>query len=156
MAGENSPELQSVRNLIRQRTIGAAKVFRRQECTLTLPAPTADDPDATAEVVVELMQPSVADRARLIEGAGLDADGNPKDVAKLQAHAIVTCTVIPGTEQRVFDLADVEGVIGQPTGGWADQLWASIQKILNVSTKAAKKNSSGTATASASTSSPPV
>lgn len=129
-----SPELASFRNLLRQRTLGAERAFRRNSVTVQLPGADGELVDTQFDVV----QPSVGARGRILIAAGADT-GRVTDPGKLQALAIIECVCVPGSTERVFSEEDFDSIYGWPAGGWPDQVWAQVSGVMNADSKGAAK-----------------
>jgi hypothetical protein len=127
-----SPELASFRNLLRQRTLGAERTFRRATVKVQLPGPDGSLVDTELDVV----QPSVGARGRILTAAGASG-GKVEDPGKLQTLAILECVVVPGTLERVFSAEDFQAIYEWPAGGWPDVLWAQVAQVMNPDTAGA-------------------
>lgn len=88
-------------------------------------------------VKYEIRAPTVKARGKIFERAGM-TETDPKakakrDAAALQLFAVITCTFVPGTDERVFDDGDYEQLANEPAGGIADVLGTEAVKLLNAS-----------------------
>ncbi len=97
----------------------------------------------------EVRAPSVRARSKILTAAGLvdtdDQKGKGKktqaDAGKMQVCAVIACTFAPGTDERVFEDADVETLLDDPAGGIVDAVGEHALKFLNASAdKDAAKN----------------
>jgi hypothetical protein len=109
------------RDQLRAATVGQPVIRKRRTVTL----PGGD---------VEVIQPTVAERRDIMKAAGVKpGKGEDVDMAKLMAHSVIALTVVPGTEERVYEVADLPGFYARPTGDWFDELAEAAMKMINVS-----------------------
>lgn len=108
-------------------------------------SPVMIDPDAGLErVTYEIRQPSIDARSAILTGAGAFNKSKPTDTLKLQIHALVACAFVPGTDEKIFDVADFDSLKAQPTGSWADELSSVALGFLNVQQSEAAGKSAAT------------
>lgn len=95
----------------------------------------------------EVRAPSVRARSKILAAAGVvSADDDKKkkkdpDAGKMQVACVIACTFAPGTDERVFEDADLETLLDDPAGGIVDALGEHALKFLNASAdKEAAKN----------------
>lgn len=93
----------------------------------------------------EVRAPSVRARAKILDRAGLtetdEKKKNKADAGKMQVLCVIACTFAPGTDERVFEDADLETLLDDPAGGIVDALGEHALKFLNASAdKDAAKN----------------
>ncbi len=90
----------------------------------------------------EIHAPTVRTRARILERAGLtSSDEKKRDAGKLYAAAVLYCTFVPGTNDRLFEDGDFETLLDDQAGGLVDALAEVAVKFLNVaSDSVAAKN----------------
>ncbi len=131
----------SARDRLRAKTVGAAKRFK--------------------EEIVEwegekflIRQPSVAQRSAILQKARVKTDEQGKvadmDMAVLQVWAAICCTYVPGEDKPLFEEADVENLMGQPSGGFVDLFGNTALKLMNVEAEKDGKNSVETPNGSSS------
>lgn len=126
----------STRDNIRKATVGAKKEFRKE---LT----------EWDGLEVEVRQPSVLSRRELLNACS-DEEGNV-DGQELMIWALIQNTYVPGTDEKVFDRADYDSIVNQPTGGFVDHFGKVALEVMNVG--GAEKNfSDSEATADSKTS----
>lgn len=104
------------RDDIRKATLGAASATKRE----------------TVEVngqTVEIRQLSLARRDVVYERAR-DAKGKFQ-AAGLAAAAIIEMVYDPETDERVYETADFDALVGQEAGGWADTLGQKCIQMMN-------------------------
>lgn len=118
----------SKRDALRAKTIGAQKKFSSRLVKI-------------GEDEYEVRSPTVKERGQILDAAGIVEDGGKvkPDSAKLLVKAVMACTYVPGTDEKVYDAADEAGLEGQPPGGWFDELARVAVEMLNVDTSDAKK-----------------
>lgn len=120
------------RDLIRGKTVGGKKDFRRKELELVIDG---------EPVKVAIRVPSVAERQAIFKAGQMDSKGMIGDMAALQIETVLCCAVDPETGVNVFERADVENFKGQPSGGWFDTLAAAAAAMLSPQSEDARKNS---------------
>lgn len=114
---------------------------------------------------IEVRQPTIGERARIIRESQTlkgtstkDGDGAEvelkTDSAELQALAIICCSYLPGTDQRVFSPADREELKAHYMGSAIEELANAAIKLFNVKESDAAKKSGQTPTSTSGTSSP--
>lgn len=95
--------------------------------------------------VVELAQPSIKARRRLLEIGKLDPDGKTDLIAALamKAAAVTECARDPDTHVPLFNATDRESLEAQPSGGWLDALGDACLKFMRdqLTVEEAGKNS---------------
>lgn len=72
--------------------------------------------------------------------AEIGEDGKPKlrDSSERDALLVVNCTYVPGTETRMFNLADMKQIKNSATGGLFTKLASAIGALLSEATKVGK------------------
>jgi len=118
----------SMRDILRAKTVGAKKQFK-------------------SEIIewngekFEIREPSVRQRAKILQASGAQSlDPNDIDLAKFQTLAVIYCTYIPGTNERVFEEGDLEALMEMPSGTFVDDFAQIAFKYLNVQPEVAAKN----------------
>jgi len=83
---------------------------------------------------VDIRQPTVGEVTAMVDKAG-----------KPNVSAIVTILItycyVPGTDEKVFEEADREGLLSMPTGQWLTDLNNTIEELTGVNVKEQEKNS---------------
>lgn len=134
--GSNHPVIEK-RNDTRSKVLGGAADAKKILLTIN-----------GAEV--EVRQPSMASRARIMRAGTPDAvlgkkrkKGAPvrNEILDVQIEAVIACTFVPGTNQPVFDAADRKTFMELPSGSWADKLFEAAMELINVDVEEAEKNS---------------
>jgi hypothetical protein len=92
---------------------------------------------------IEIREPTVKDRAAIFRAAKIPGTGE-FDNARVQVEAVMACAFVPGTQEKVFEVADLDMLLAQPVGGWFDDLQVAAMTFINGSAAAAK-NSKATA-----------
>jgi hypothetical protein len=123
-----------MRDKIRGLTVGRKKQFKRE---------TVDLGDG---VIVEVKQPSVKERSKLVQEAheqGKLIAGKEQgfDPAVFQVLCIIQLTYEPGTDTRVYERADFDSMMENPTEseGWLDKIGEVAMKMVNVKKEEVKK-----------------
>ncbi len=133
----------SLRNKLRSATLGNVRAFRSTVVKVSLP-----NEHGVEELEIEVREPSVATRARIMKEAGVQSGDMARlDIARLQVEAVMVCSFVPGTNDRVFDDIDRDALMQLPPGGWIDALSAPAMRFLNLDEDDIKKNSATTASA---------
>lgn len=130
----------NIRNKLRSATLGNVRAFRSQVVKVS------NSVDGVVEELdVEVREPSVALRARILKEAGVQGgDATRIDLAKLQVEAVLLCSFVPGTAERVFDDVDRDALLALPPGGFLDTISAVAMRFLNLDEDDIKKNSATT------------
>lgn len=81
---------------------------------------------------IDIRQPSRGQWEDLVEAA----DG---DMYKLQLLAVIDLCYVKGTKDKVFELANLEGLRACPIGGFVDDISKIILKMCNIGVDDAKK-----------------
>jgi hypothetical protein len=83
-------------------------------------------------VEIEIRQPTVGARSRIMIAAGVSgASQDLNDLAAIQIAAVVHCSFVPGTNERIFDAAD-RGVLEElPTNQWFDEVSGVALELMN-------------------------
>jgi hypothetical protein len=94
-------------------------------------------------VEYEVRQPTVAAHSRAIKAAGLSANPDTgemriENVGRMQASLAIACTYTPGTDERVFEDADLEAIMGSPAGGFLASLGQVAQSLMKEAEDAGK------------------
>lgn len=132
----------NLKNKLRAATLGKSRGFRK---TLVEVAELGDD---GAPLIVEVREPNVSQHSRILSDAGLSGgDVSKLDHARMQVAAVIACSFVPGTDEKVFDETDRAALLELPAGGWLAQLAQAAIAYLSPDEGAASKNSEGTASA---------
>jgi hypothetical protein len=112
----------SKRDALRAATVGAKKQFRTK-----------------IEVIngeeFEVRQLSVKDRMDVYNKA---TKNGVLDPLQFQIWAVISTVYVPGTNEKLYDETDYEGLVTQPTGGFLDQLSEAAVAMLNPEEKPTK------------------
>ena len=126
--------MSDLRDQIRAATVGANKVFTKKIVEYN-------------GVKIEIRQPSIGGRADIMRKCKTtfkDREGNEKetfDMWEFLTMAVIYCSYVPGTEERVFDDHDYESILASPTGSFIDEFSTELIAILNVDEDKIEKNS---------------
>lgn len=118
-----------LKDKLRQATVGSPKNFKSKKVEIN-------------GEEFEVRQPSVKDRGQLMNKAGVTSTENVDDMdyASLQAYAVIYCTFVPGTNEKVFSDEDYETLLNSPSGTWVDELSRPIMELMNVQPEEDAKN----------------
>lgn len=74
-------------------------------------------------------------------------DANQEDRRKAMVNMIITYVYVPGSQEKVFDTADEEGLLAMPFGADYTRLQKTISELtdVNLAVEETTKNSDGTA-----------
>jgi len=79
-------------------------------------------------VTVEVRQPSIRMRRELFNQC-MDGNGN-LDANEFLILSVLKSTFVPGTnDEHMFDEADYETIMNQPTGSWVDDLVEAMGRL---------------------------
>jgi hypothetical protein len=126
-----------MKDKLRALTLGASKKFERKSVEIE-------------GSIFEIRQPTLKERGMFRKKAmtiGQNDKGEATtdfDIFAFQIEAVSTLTVVPGTDERVFEESDREALEQCPCGGWFDTLAAIASELCNVKDADIKKD--GTAT----------
>ena len=128
------------RDKLRKATLGAPSVFKSEIVTFN-------------GAKFEIRQPTIKARSNLrsrcttVKGPS-DVDF---DMFEFLVWSVIANTYVPGTDDLVFDEADYDALVQNPTGGFMDQFSEVAAELMNVepdvkkkSSKKAQKDSSST------------
>ncbi len=87
---------------------------------------------------VEVRQPTV----KQVQELAKEARKEDSDAVLL---SIMEYCYVPGTEDKVFDAADKDQLLGLPVGEWLNNLNQAIEEMTGVDVRAAEKNLGETA-----------
>lgn len=119
----------SKRDVLRSKTVGGAKKFRSKIVTV-------DGED------IEVRQLSVRDR---LDVYNRSTKNGVLDPLQFQIWSIIATCYVPDTREKLFDDADYDSLMEQPTGGFVDQLSEAAIDMLNAEAKPTN-DSAGTQT----------
>jgi hypothetical protein len=109
----------SARDKLRSKTVGAKKNFRSEIVTV-------DGEE------VEVRQLSVRDR---LDVYNRSTKNGTLDPLQFQIWAVIATVYVPGTKERLFEDADYDSLIDQPTGSFVDKLSEAAVNMLSVEAK---------------------
>jgi hypothetical protein len=91
-------------------------------------------------ITVEIRQPTVGARSRIMQAAGVTAGSQEiSDLAALQISAVVHCCFVPETSERIFEAADSDVLRELPTNEWFDDVSAAALDLMNAEPEKAGK-----------------
>jgi len=118
---------ESLRDRMRAATLGAG--HKRKEETVEI--------DGQTFVV---RQPTVAERSQILKRSKANTgELENVDISEMQVWAVIYCTYTPEGE-RVFEDADYEALMNQPSGSFVDALATAALRLMNVAEEAAKNS----------------
>lgn len=138
----------STRDAIRSATMGQAQKLRSRRFEYHPPIfgeqeVTGSDGRTYTETVitgygdpvtVEVRQPSLVQRNKLVKGAG-------DDQMRLVALLTISQVYVPGTNERVFEETDYDSLLETPAGGFVDQFAEVAMELMNLNVEEQRKNS---------------
>lgn len=126
--------MSDVRDKIRAATVGEKKNFIKKIVEYN-------------GIEIEIRQPSIGGRADIMRKCKTtfkDREGNEKetfDMWEFLTMAVIYCSYVPGTEEKIFDDHDYESILASPTGSFIDEFSTELIAILNVDEEQIEKNS---------------
>lgn len=140
--------MESIKDLLRKNTLGKQAKFRSKLVLLTDEEGNNEIGPDGKPLAFEVRQPTVAGRSEILKASGaLNQKGGGSEVSNLsalQVRAVIECTFVPGTNDRVYSEADAPVLFSTPTGSYVDTLAEVALELLNVDPGEAKKKSSAT------------
>lgn len=100
-----------------------------------------------APAEVELRQLTIAERDAAAAAANAYAEkhtGGKLAAGVMQVFFVVACAVVPGTDEPLFDAADVPALINTPVGSWVDEVAQGASKLLQSAEAEGKDSAPGT------------
>lgn len=88
--------------------------------------------------VVEIRQPTLSQINNLGKASAAN-DKTPPFVRMLTEYIFV-----PGTNEKVFDIADADSLTNMPSGPWIMEINKAVEELTGVDVRAAEKNSEET------------
>lgn len=91
----------------------------------------------------EIRQPSVSIRSKILKKASVSDDFDDfgkVEFDKMQIYAVIYCTYIPDTDERVFDESDIPALKDQPTDSFVDEFATVAMRLMNARAEADAKN----------------
>lgn len=112
------------------------------EKTMDLTVPSAAPGGEPETLTVLLRQPTVGQRSEIMTQMKVGRDGGLQSgdgLSRGLAMAIIFCTLDIETRKPIFELADLDSLIGQPSGSWFDDLATETMGLMADASEAAKK-----------------
>lgn len=125
----------SIRNRLLKNNLFAEKVV-----SVKVPAETPGEPSETLQVL--LRQPTVGQRSEIMTQMKVGRDGDLRSGEGLSRGlglAIIFCALDPETRAPIFEISDLDTLVGQPAGSWFDELATEAMGLLSEGAEAAKK-----------------
>jgi hypothetical protein len=122
---------------LRALTLGANTKFKRETVIINGQA-------------FDVRQPSLKERGEFRKKAmkiGSNDEGRGTadfDIFEFQINAVISLTLVPDTDEKVFEESDREAFEASPAGGWFDQLASVATELCNVSDSEIKNDSAAT------------
>ncbi len=117
--------------------------LRSRLVEVSLPQPLLEDGTAAPDKVltVKVRQPTVDQRGQIFSEIKISKAGEVAEGMSFRrgALAIIHCVVEPGTDKPIFDISDLDVLMHNPSGSWADKLANAVFEIMTESSDAAKK-----------------
>lgn len=121
MSSENSKE---ARDEIRSRTLGASKVFKSRIVEYN-------------GIKIEIKEPSVEGWSDIINHAHQEGEISFKEFL---IWSVISCSFVPGTDVRVFDQSDYNGLKTQPKSGFVGEFSEIANELMALDTEQVEKN----------------
>lgn len=103
----------------------------------------ATEPGGGPEALkVLLRQPTVGQRSEIMAQMKVGRDGDLRSgegISRGMALAVIFCALEPDTRKPIFDIADLDSLVGQPAGSWFDALAADAMGLMAEASETAKK-----------------
>lgn len=112
---------------IRNKTLGAKSIFKSKIVTYE-------------GEEIEIKQPSVKDRMSMFNNSSKDGNVDP---LRFQILAMIELCYVPGTGEKVFEMADYDSIINSPTNSFVDVLSTEAVKMMNVESEGDPTQGSG-------------
>lgn len=119
----------NARDLIRSLTVGSKKHFKRKSFTLVT---------SEGDIEVEFREPSRKERAT-ITNKSKDKKGEIDNEVYI-INFVIALTFVPGTNERVFEDADLESFLESPVSGFVEQFGEQIIDLIRTDSKETEKN----------------
>ena len=114
----------SVRDKIRAKTVGAAKIFKSKIVYYE-------------GIEVEVKEPSVDGWGEILQHAHKDGEISIKEFL---IWSVICCSYVPGTDERVFEVEDYDSLNGHPKSGFIGEFSDIANEMMAVDEKVAEKN----------------
>jgi len=105
----------TTKNDLRSLTVGGKKNFRKKVVEID-------------EAKFEVRQLSVGDRQKIYDKS---SKGDKISSSDFLVWSVIYCTFVPGTEEKVFDDADYESLMAQPSDSFVDKLGQAAGELLD-------------------------
>lgn len=105
----------SIRDQMRAATVGAPRTFKRTEVEYN-------------GILFEFVQPSLRKRKEIVEKC-TGEDGKVDSIG-LMVESVIALTVVPGTDERVYDEADRAELVDMPSGSFVDEFAEKAVQVL--------------------------
>lgn len=90
---------------------------------------------------VEVRQPSVDEKAKILKAAGVNVAGlSDSDITVLITYAAVACSYVPGTDVKIWDVTDLPAILEMPSNKDIDDLGEAAVRLMSVTAVAKAKN----------------
>lgn len=120
-------------------------LFSEKTISIRVPAEAdvpGEPPGPREDLAVLLRQPTVGQRSEIMAQMKVGRDGDVRSgdgLSKGLGLAIIFCALEPVTRKPIFDLADLDSLVGQPAGSWFDEVAAEAMGLMSEAADAAKK-----------------
>jgi hypothetical protein len=95
-------------------------------------------------VTIELRQPTVGQRSRILQRGGLNTNGEIDDLGALQLATVIECCYCAESGERLFDWTDEDIIKGLPSSSWFDEVSTKAMGLMSTEPAQAGKRSSET------------
>ena len=122
-----------LKDKIRAKTIGSAKVFRFREIEI--------DDEGTK---IEIREPTVKEWGNILRNV-MSVDGD-KGQTKMEydqylVWSVICCSYVPGTQEKVFSEEDYETLLNVPKSSWVSEFSEIAMAMMQSNVEEAEKNS---------------
>lgn len=122
-----------LKNKIRSKTIGSAKIFRFNKIKI--------DDDGTE---IEIREPTVKEWGNILRNV-MSVDGD-KGQTKMEydqylVWSVICCSYVPGTDEKVFSEEDYETLLQVPKSSWVSEFSEIAMAMMQSNVEEAEKNS---------------
>ncbi len=111
---------------IRDKTIGAAKVFKSRKIEY-------DD------VEIEIREPTVKAWGDILRN--VTTEEGKMEFDEYLVWSIISCSYVPGTDEKVYEEADHDLLLGMPKSGWVSEFSDLALTMMSADMENVEKNS---------------
>ncbi len=116
----------STKKEIRDKTIGAAKIFKSKRINY-------------GDVDIEIREPTVKAWGDILRN--VTTEEGKMEFDKYLAWSIISCAYVPGTNEKVFEEADYDLLLEMPKSGWVTEFSDIALAMMSADMEEVEKNS---------------